>query len=195
MSISLKTEIIGGKELERALRELGEAAGQKGGPVKLALKHAAEPTLAAMKARVARHSETRVLLNSLESKRHPNPKYLNEIYGVGVHKPGKRPPKGQGPRTTTPWYAWVVEYGGWHKSHPLKGFARGSLETTRAQATAIYASDLGKGINKLAKKIGNKNAQVIAAKVKAARSLAGRGTLGPLRTRTSPSGLKIRTNF
>jgi hypothetical protein len=191
MSISLKTEIIGGKELERALRELGEVAGQKGGPVKLALKHAAVPVLDAMQMRVAKHTETGDLLNALTIRRHPNPKYLNEIFGVGVHDPGKKPPKGEKQRTGKPWYAQVVEYGGWHSSGPLKGFARGSLESTRVQATAIYARDLGKGINKLAKKIGNKNAQVVDAKVR----LSGRGTLGPLRTRTSPSGLKIRTNF
>ena len=189
MSISLKTEIIGGKELERALRELGEAAGQKGGPVKLALKHAAVPVLDAMQMKVAKHTDTGTLLNSLAIRRHPNPRYLNEIFGVGVHSMGKRPLKGADQDTGKPWYAWIVEYGGWHSSGPLKGFARGSLEETRAQSTAIYAKDLGAGINKLAKKIGNKNAQVVNAKVK----LSGR--IGPITTRTSPSGLKIRSNI
>ena len=31
MSIRMTTEFIGGKELEKALKELGAAAGQKGG--------------------------------------------------------------------------------------------------------------------------------------------------------------------
>ena len=189
MSISLKTEIIGGKELERALRELGTAAGQKGGPVKLALKHAAVPVLDAMQMRVAKHTDTGTLLDSLAIRRHPNPRYLNEIFGVGVHSMGKRPLKGENKDTGKPWYAWIVEYGGWHDSHPLKGFARGSLESTRAEATAIYATDLGKGINKLAKKIGNKNAQVVNAKVRS------RGKIGPITTRTTPSGLVIRSNI
>ena len=83
---------------------------------------------------------------------------------------GKRPLKGEDKDTGKPWYARVVEYGGWHSSGPLKGFARNALETTRAQATAIYTTDLGKGINKLAKKIGNKNAQVVVAKAKQARA-------------------------
>ena len=112
MSIQLQTAITGGKELEQALRELGEAAGQKGGPVKLALKHAAGPVLEAMQMKVMKHTDTGTLLESLAIKRHPNPKYLNEIFGVGVHSMGERPVKGQKQDTGKPWYAWIVEYGG-----------------------------------------------------------------------------------
>ena len=181
MSISIKTEIIGGKELERALRELGEAAGQKGGPVKLALKHAAEPVLAAMKAKAVQHTQTRLLLNALKSQRIANPRLYNEIYAVGVYGVGKRPPKdATDKRATTPWYAYVVEYGGWHNSGPLKGFIRNALENNQNKVNTIYLTDLRTGINKIAKKIGNKNAQVVEAKVRA---------------RTTASGLKIRTNF
>jgi len=160
MSISLQYAITGGKELEAALREMGEAAGQKGGPVKLALKDAATPLLDEMQMRVAKHTDTGTLLESIEMKRHPNPIHLNEIYGVGVHRPGKRDGGGA-------WYAWVVEYGGWYKAGPLKGFARGTLEDNRRQTTNLYTKRLAARMIPLAKKIGHKNAQVVAAKVQA----------------------------
>ena len=170
MSIQLQHAITGGKELEKALRELGEAAGQKGGPVKLALKHAAIPVLDTMQMKVAKHTKTGTLLESLKIMRHPNPKYLNEIFGVGVHNMGQRPRKGENQDTGKPWYAWIVEYGGRGSSGPLKGFARGSLEENRQESTTIYTVDLAKGINKLARKIGNKNAQVVLAKAEKARA-------------------------
>jgi hypothetical protein len=113
-----------------------------------------------MQMRVAKHTYTGDLINAIEMKRHPNPIGLNEIYGVGVHRPGKRGGGGA-------WYAWVVEYGGWYKAGPLKGFARGTLEDNRRQTTDLYSKRLAARILPLAKKIGNKNAQAVAAKVTA----------------------------
>jgi hypothetical protein len=167
MSISMQYDIIGGKELEKALRDLGAAVGQKGGPVKLALKAAAVPVLDEMQMGAAKHFVTGVLYESLSSKRHPNPLHLNEIYGVGVHTPGKKPPKGEDQNTGKAWYAQVVEYGGWHKAGPLKGFMRRALENNRKESTDIYSKRLAIGINRIAKKEGNKNAQAVAAKVRA----------------------------
>ena len=166
MSISLKTKVIGLKELEKALRDLGVAAGQKGGPVKNALRAAAQPVLDAAQMSAAKHSDTGTLLESLKVIRHPNPKFLNEIQGVGVHNMGKRPPKGADQNTGKPWYAQIVEYGGRGKSGPLKGFLRSALETNRAKSTQIYRTRLAVGIERIAKKVGNKNAAAVAAKVK-----------------------------
>jgi hypothetical protein len=166
MSISLKIDVVGLKELEKALKDLGVEAGQKGGPVKNALRAAAQPVLDSAQMDAAKHSVTGALLESLKVIRHPDPKYLNEIQGVGVHRMGKRPPKGKDQKTGLPWYAQIVEYGGRGKSGPLKGFLRKALETNRQKSTLIYRKRLAVGIERIAKKVGNKNAAAVAAKVK-----------------------------
>jgi hypothetical protein len=166
MSISLKIDVVGLKELEKALKDLGIAAGQKGGPVKNALRAAAQPVLDSAQMAAAKHTDTGTLLASLKVMRHPNPKYLNEIQGVGVHSMGKRPPKGADQDTGKPWYTDIVEYGGRGKSGPLKGFLRKALETNRQKSTLIYRKRLAVGIERIAKKVGNKNAAAVAAKIK-----------------------------
>ena len=166
MSISLKVEVTGLKELDKALKDLGIQAGQKGGPVKNALRAAAQPVLDSAQMDAAKHSDTGTLLESLKIIRHPNPKFLNEIQGVGVHRMGKRPGKGQDQDTGLPWYANIVEYGGRGKSGPLKGFLRSALETNRQKSTLIYRKRLAVGIERIAKKVGNKNAAAVASKIK-----------------------------
>jgi hypothetical protein len=166
MSISIQTDVIGLKELEKALKDLGIAAGQKGGPVKNALRAAAQPVLASAQMDAAKHFQTGVLLESLKVMRHPNPRYLNEIQGVGVHNMGRRPPKGEDQNTGKPWYAEIVEYGGRGKTGPLKGFLRRALETNRDTSTKIYRTRLAVGIERIAKKVGNKNAAAVASKIK-----------------------------
>ncbi len=179
----MTVEIIGQRELLKALKDLGAAVSQRGGPVKSALRKAGLPILEAAKSSAAQHVKTGDLLKSLAIKRHPNPRHLNEIYGVGVHNMGKRLEKGK------PWYAQIVEYGGRGKTHPLKGFLRTAMETNRDKAVAIFRKELGLGIEKEAKKVGNENARKVGA-------LAARGTIGGgTFTRTTASGLVIRSNI
>ncbi len=189
MSLLVNVEIIGGRELLKALKELGAAASQRGGPVKSALRKASLPILDSAQMSAAKHTDTGDLLASLKILRHPNPINLNEIYGVGVHSMGKRPERGKDQRTGKPWYAALVEYGGRGKSGPLKGFLRAAMESNRAKSNAIFRRELGAGIEKIAKKVGNENARKVGAKV-------ARGTIsGGAFTRTTPSGLTIRSNI
>ena len=166
MSIKTSMRVDGLKELEWALKELPkELTGKAGGPVKLALKAAAQPVLETAQGKAMVHSKTGTLMGALKVQRHPRPKYLNEIYGVGVD-PGKRPEKGAPQDTGKPWYAMIVEYGGRGKSGPLKGFMRQSLEVNREKSTKIYATKLATGIERIARKVGNENARRVAAKVR-----------------------------
>ncbi len=160
----MTTKIIGGKELLIALEALGKEAGQKGGPVKNALRAAAKPVLDAQLMEAAKHVDTGDLFASLKILRHPNPLHLNEIMGVGVHSMGKRPEKGQDQNTGKPWYAQIIEYGGRGGNHPLKGFMRRSLENNRDKSVKIYTVKLAAGIKKIARKIARENATAVNSK-------------------------------
>ena len=163
----LETKIEGLKELEQALKELpAHLVSHAGGPVKLALKAAAQPVLESQQAKAMIHSKTGNLMDSLRVMRHPNPKYLNELFGVGVRRLGKRPAKGAPQDTGLPWYADIVEYGGRGKTGPLKGFIRESLEKNRKKSALIYRKHLATSIERIARKVGNENARKVAAKVK-----------------------------
>ena len=163
----MRVTFHGQKELEEALRQLPkELTGKAGGPVKLALKAAAQPVLESAQAQAMIHSDTGNLLASLKAMRHPNPRYLNELFGVGVHRMGKRPARGAPQDTGLPWYADIVEYGGRGKTGPLKGFMRQSMEKNRSKSEKIYSTKLAAGIERIAKKVGNENARKVAARVK-----------------------------
>lgn len=153
-------------ELEKALRELrDEMGGKEGNIVASALRKAGKDTvLASMKSKAAQHVETGKLLESLSIRKHPNPRKWSELYGVGVHKMGKRPKRGE--QAQTPWYAKVVEYGGHGKSGPLKGFMRSSLEENQERMVNQFKRDAGAKIERAAKKIGNKNLAAVGARIR-----------------------------
>ncbi len=65
MSIKMTTQFVGGKDLLIALEALGKEAGQKGGPVKNALRAAAQPVLETAQMEAMKHSKTGVLFGSL----------------------------------------------------------------------------------------------------------------------------------
>jgi len=159
----MRVTFHGQKELEEALRQLPkELSGRAGGPVKLALKDAAQPVFEDQLAQAAIHADTGDLMASLKVMRHPNPR-ITELFGVGVSRMGKRPGKGQPQRTGLPWYADIVEYGGRGKTGPLKGMIRQSMEKNRTKSEKIYTTRLAVGIEKIARKIGNENARKVAA--------------------------------
>lgn len=186
MSISIKTEVIGLKELEKALKDLGEAAGQKGGPLKAALMAAALPVMRAAQGKVP--VDEGDLRKAIKRTRIREPRAYNEIITVGVPMPewaeGSHAVlinKKQGG------HGIFVEFGtGLPKSrNPFSGefmrarpFLRPALETSRTESIKIFSVKLGAGIEKIAKKVGNKNAAAVASKVNRAR-----GTLGSERTR------------
>lgn len=180
MKVSAK--VVGFSELEKSLREIrAEMGGAEGNIVASALRKAAKDTvLEAQKREVQQHTKTGRLLRSLKIVKHPNPRRWSELYGVGVHNMGKRPAKGGPDDGDLPWYASVVEYGGWNKSGPLKGFMRRSVEHNRKAFIDLFKRELAIKIGRVAKKIGNKNAQAVAAAAKRATSktIVSRGTIG-----------------
>jgi len=166
VSVRITTEVVGLRELDDALRELRkEMAGKEGSIVAQSLMSAALPVFRGQQAQAAAHQKTGDLLRGIKRKRHTNPKYLSELVGVGVHDPGPRPRKGEG-RTGKPWYAAIVEFGGWHSSGPLKGFMRRSLEANRERSVGIFINTAGRKIEAAAKKIGNKNLRAVGARLK-----------------------------
>ena len=161
MSISLKVEVIGLRELEKALRDLGVAAGQKGGPVKTALMAAALPVLRSAQANVP--VDTGRLKKSIKRQRHPNPRYLNEIVGVGVDPGTKRSDKGGA------YYGYIVEF--------RQPFLRPAMESNREKSVQIFKRKLGASIEKIGKQVGNKNAQAVGAKARTGKPFVFRGAL------------------
>lgn len=167
MTVKIQTKVHGLRELDEALRELRKEVGEGDkNIVKSALMNAALPVWRAQQAEAAAHQDTGDLLRALKRRAHPNPRHLSELVGVGVHDMGKRPPRGSGARTGKPWYAQVVEFGGWGKQHPLKGFIRRSLEANREEALSNFRKTGGRLIEQSAKKIGNKNLQKVGARIK-----------------------------
>lgn len=164
----MRVDFVGLPELEKALRELrAEMKGAEGNIVASALRAAGKDTvLKTMKEKAARHKKTGRLYDNLTIRKHPNPKHVSELYGVGVHRTGERPLKGEEDDGDLPWYAQVVEYGGRNKAGPLKGFMRDSLEENRTALVAHFKAALGKKIESAARKIGNKNLQAVGAKAK-----------------------------
>ena len=151
MTIKTTVNVVGLKELEDALHELGsEVAGQRGGLVRTALRAAAVPVLEEARDRVP--EDTGRLKNAIKLRRHPNPKYLNEIWGVGVD-PGRSRDDLRGA-----WYGYIVEFN--------KPFLRPALESNRENSVNLFRKKLAAGIERTAKKIGNKNAAAVGARVK-----------------------------
>lgn len=151
MSIKTTVDVTGLKELEDALNELGsEVAGKNGGLVRTALMGAALPILKEAKARVP--VDTGRLKNAIKRQRHRNPKYLSEIVGIGVD-PGRNRDDESGA-----WYGFIVE--------ARKPFLRPAFEANRDNTVQTFRQKLAAGIERAAKKIGNKNAAAVGARIK-----------------------------
>jgi len=154
VTIQLTTKIHGGKELDEVLRQLpAELVSRSGGPVKLSLKKAAQPVYDDAVLKVP--TKTGRLRNAIQKpQRHPRPKHLVEIYGVGVNLGKDRDdPSGA-------WYARIVEFN--------TSFLRTAMEKNRKKSTNIYATEMGTRIERIGKKIGNENARKVGAKVRKA---------------------------
>jgi len=156
VSIKVSVGVIGGRELEKALQELGsEVAGKGGGLVKNALNAAGRDVEARMKANVP--VDTGRLQRSIIRFRERNPRRLSEIVYVGP-KAGKTRSDESGA-----WYAAIVEFQG-GKGGRGAGFMRRSIH--HDQDTATIRRNLATGIERVARKVGNKNAQAIGARIK-----------------------------
>ena len=165
----IKFEVHGLRELEKALKDLRhEMAGRKEeNIVANALRKSAKQTmLEPMIAQVTPHSKTGRLQRGLSVRRHPRPSGWSELFGVGVHKMGKRPGKGQPDTETLPWYAAIVEYGGKGKRGPLKGFMRRTAESNAQRFVEVFREDAARRIERIAKKIGNENLRQVGSRIR-----------------------------
>jgi hypothetical protein len=181
----IQSEFIGGQELLEALKALREGvAGDKSNLVKNALNKAGRDVLADMKAnapvsdpRKYSAADKRAgrkpgrLRDALKKQVHPRPRYLNEIVGVGVDLGRDRDdPKGA-------YYGAIVEF--------RTGWMRDRFESERHKNLRTIQEALTAGIIRVAKKVGNKNAQEVAARVQQAQRnsvsnlLAYRSKAGP----------------
>jgi hypothetical protein len=150
VSVTINTQIAGMKELEDALKELGsEVAGAKnGGLVRNALNAAGRSVVARMKENAP--VDTGRLRNSIFKFAEKNPRRLSEIVYVGPRL-GKSRADEKGA-----WYAAIVEF--------KTPFMRTSIKPEEDAAT--IRKNLASGIERVAKKIGNKNAAAVGARIK-----------------------------
>ena len=162
-------QVHGLRELEKALKDLRhELAGKKEeNIVANALRKSAKETmLEPMIAQVIPHTKTGRLQRGLSVKRHPRPTGWTELFGVGVHRMGRRPRKGQEDNEDLPWYAAIVEYGGKGKRGPLKGFMRRTAESNAGRFVEVFREDAARRIERIAKKIGNENLRQVGARIR-----------------------------
>jgi hypothetical protein len=161
-------EVHGLREMEKALKDLRvEMGGKEGNIVATSLRNAGKDTiLFSMISQAARHQKTGRLIRALKIIRHPRPSGWSELYGIGVHKTGKRPAKGEADNGLLPWYAAIVEYGGKGKSGPLKGFMREAAESNKEAFVAKFRAEAGQRIEKAAKKIGNENLRAVGSRIR-----------------------------
>ena len=163
-------KVEGLRELEQALKKLREEmAGRKEeNIVANALRKSSKETmLAPMQAYIRPFSKTSRLHYGLDVKRHPRPSGWTELFGVGVHKLGRRPEnEKEGEKTHLPWYAAIVEYGGKGKKSQHKGWMRRIAENNSRQFVEVFREDAAKRIEKAAKKIGSENLRQVAGRIR-----------------------------
>ena len=171
--MKVEVKVAGLEELEDALKELRMTLGtiptikRERNLVRESLRVAAKPVLADAKSILrssagknkSDYKRTGRLLNAIKLKVHPRPKWLQEIYGIGVD-PGKTRED-----ETGAYYGHMVELG--TVKQTAKPFLRPALEQNRQKSVSIYGLTLGKKIESVAKRIGAKNAQEVGAKAKA----------------------------
>lgn len=154
MSIQTTITVAGLAELEKVLKALpqelvGKGRGAKN-PVYQALNEAAEPIFRSMQ-NLAPYDTGR-LRGAIKKQRHPRPKYLNEIVGVGVDPGRTRDDK------TGAWYGYIVE--------AKTGFMKRAAQKNKEKAVEIFRRSLATKLERIAKKLGDENARAVAAKVK-----------------------------
>jgi HK97 gp10 family phage protein len=164
MSLPITFKVHGLRELEKALIELGsEVAGKNGGLVRTALMGAALPVLQDAKARAPRSKQkigkswvhmADTIVRSRAKEPDPEIK-ANEVIEVGLFGRGK------GKRI---FHGSLVEFG--TTKMPARPFLRPALEQNAESSTKIFRTKLAGGIQRVAKKIGNKNAAAVGARVK-----------------------------
>jgi len=172
MSVKVITKVIGLAEMQNSLIELGsEIAGKNGGLLKNALFAAGRPVKERMIANAPeskngswigkganRHrGQKGRLKRSIKMFREKNPRRLSEIVYVGPMLGKSRDdPNGA-------WYAAIVEFQG-GKGGVGAGYARRALHPDEDLQT--FTRSLGTGIERVARKVGNKNAQAVGARVR-----------------------------
>jgi len=186
MTIKVSVDVIGLRELEQALQELGsEVAGKNGGLVRTALMGAALPVLRDAQSRVPKKEGD--LMRAIKRSRIKNPRAYSEIITVGVPLPEFQ--SGQHAVLTNKkqgGHGLFIEFGAqrpWSTKNnygktradyrvggnfmmPPRPFLRPALEGNRKNSVEIFRKNLATGIVRVAKKVGNKNAQAIGARIK-----------------------------
>lgn len=149
--MQITTHVSGLAELEKVLKELPKELVSKGraNPVFKSLDAAADHVLKSMQ-NLAPYDTGR-LRGALKKQRHPNPKFLNEIVGVGVD-PGRSRQDKNGA-----WYGYIVE--------AKTGFMKRAAQKNRAKVISTFRNELATRLEKIAKKAGNENARKVAAEV------------------------------
>ena len=192
MSVRILYDIAGGKELEKALKDLrAKMHGDEGNLVAKALMKAAHPVWREAQARApvsagdvgaftplnfsrggAKIVGTRFkdqpgrLRKAIKRKRHPNPRYLNELVGIGGESGGTRDDP------TGAYYGHFVEFG--TVKMGAQPFLRPAIESNRFLVTRIYGTDLGRGIEREGNKIGQRNKSKVTNNSRNRSRLKGR---------------------
>lgn len=172
----MKVTFIGQKELEDALRKLPKELVSQG-LVARHLKKAGKPIYDSAKTKVpvskpSDHEHDNFdpgrLRDAIHILKVREPKYLDEIVGIGVDLGKTRAdPRGA-------WYGRIVEFN--------QPFLRPSFEAHRARVPIIYGKGVGAAIERIGRKVGNENAQKVGAKAKRANTAklkAGSGNFQP----------------
>ena len=152
-------KVYGLRELEKALKELGsEVAGKNGGLVRTALFAAADPVLNSATSLATKSKDTGDLLRAISKSRQrevdPAIK-ANEVVDVGLFSRGK------GKHI---YHGEFVEFG--TTKMTAQPFLRPALEQNKDKSTTIFRKRLATGIVRVAKKVGNKNAVSMGARIK-----------------------------
>lgn len=156
MTVQTTIDVVGLKELEAALKDLGsEVAGKNGGLVRTALMGAALPVMrtAQSLAPVDSHKLEKSIKRSRQKDPDPD---LNANEAVDVGLISKR---GTGIA-----YGGFVEFG--TVKMAARPFLRPALESNVRESTMLFRKRLAAGIERVAKKIGNKNAAAVGARIK-----------------------------
>ena len=156
-------KVYGLRELEKALKDLGsDVAGKNGGLVRTALMGAALPVLrdAQLRAPVSSEDDDNLhirdtITRSRQREVEPEMKPANEVGDVGLFARGK------GKRI---YYGKFLEFGTSRMS--AQPFLRPALENNLVESTNLFRKKLAMGIVRVAKKVGNKNAASMGARIK-----------------------------
>jgi HK97 gp10 family phage protein len=159
VSINPTFNVAGLRELEAALIELGsEVAGKNGGLVRTALWTASKPVLDSAIGLAEKSRDTGDLKGAIVRTRvrEPDPEIkANEVIEVGLIGRGK------GKKV---FHGGFIEFG--TSRTAAQPFLRPALESNADGSAKIFRTKLAGGIQRVAKKIGNKNAAAVGARVK-----------------------------